>query len=104
MVGSKKLVVDIEDDLKGKFKIYCTENHTNIHEQIIGFIERLCAGSEQPIRSTDQEQTVTRDTTRAIGFNMERFRNRFNLSTEEESETDISLQGISHPEPEDIGL
>ena len=44
---SKKLVVDVPEDLRKRFKTLCAKNGTTIHDEINGFMSKAVEGAEE---------------------------------------------------------
>jgi plasmid stability protein len=98
---TKKLVVDVDDELKARFKVYCAQNGTSIHEEINAFMQKTLDGQTET--SPDLGEAAPAPQTLEKGskkFDIRAFRNALNLKTPSKQEP-ASFQIESK---EDIGL
>jgi hypothetical protein len=109
----KKLVVDVPDEVKAEFKLYCTKNGTTIHKEIVDFMQGAIDGeqqieqiqpSEQAVaeHSSETEQPITSSVqaNRAMDFNINAFRSALNLKELKKQE----VGNFEIEDPLDIGL
>lgn len=110
----RKLVVDVPDNLKADFKVYCMKNGTSIHEQIVEFMQGALDGTTKEtngMESVEQTegspvqaaapaaQVSPLQLKKAVEFDVRAFRNALNLTEEKKEETtSFSIDAL------DIGL